>query len=212
MRTTQVALALVAALALLTSGVAAATGASPAVHDSDEPATEHTLPDDYTVEVTDRHDVLTDEDVEAAIQAAWADDELRSYFADGESVHFDLWAPDADEDRVAISVSPADEPGQIRVSGTYYVGSDTFTDVREPLSADETTSMDVELTGDNTVMIEDGGSIDFSEGTPSEEAAANDEPAENDEAIDVTADELITSEYDPSNLTLVSDGSSIEFP
>lgn len=206
MNTKLVALALVAAVALATSGAVAATGASPAVHDAGASTTDHPLPDDHTVEVTDRHDVLSDEDVEAAIQAAWADEELRSYFEDADSVHFDLWAPDADEDRVSVSVAPADEPGQTRVSGTYYVGADAFTDVREPITADEMTSQDLELSGENTVEVEDGGSLDLSETTDE----PNDESGEN--AVEVSADALVTVDYDAANTTLVSDGGSIQFP
>lgn len=210
MQSKLIALALVAALALATGGVAAATGASPAVHDSDESTTEHPLPDDYTVEVTDRHDVLSDDDVEAAIQAAWADEELRSYVEDADSVHFDLWAPDADEDRVAVSVASSDEPGQTRASGTYYVGTDTLTDVREPLTADESTTMDLEPSGENTVEVEDGGSLELSEDSETDEP--NDEPSETESAVEVPADELITVEYDAENTTVVSDGGSIQFP
>ncbi|AGN02072.1 hypothetical protein L593_10635 [Salinarchaeum sp. Harcht-Bsk1] len=209
MRSKLVALALVAAVALATSGAAAAVGANPAIQDADESTAEHQLPDDYTVEVTDRHGVLSDAEVEAAIQAAWADEEVRSYFENADDVHFDLWAPDADEDRVMVSVAPADEPGQTRVYGNYLVGADTFTDVREPLTANESTTMDVQRTADGNFEVEDGGSLDPAGDEPTNLTA--DESVDIDVELGSAADGTLTVQYDDANATIVSDDGAVAF-
>ncbi|GGL66674.1 hypothetical protein [Halocalculus aciditolerans] len=161
-------LAVVTLLAFGASGaVAASIGPSPSAATAQSPAADAS-PANYTVEVTDPYDRLSAGEVETAWQVAWKNDTVRNHFEDDSPVHFEVWAPQPDENRVVVSVELADEPDSARVLATVHLDNpagERVSDVKEPTPVTSNGTFSVESgeyhsvdTGEPT-EFETGGSI-----------------------------------------------------
>ncbi|SER09746.1 hypothetical protein [Natrinema salaciae] len=149
------------ALALTALVVVGAGGAMAAGSAQDSPAdgtaqTNSDLPDKSTTEVIDPNDTLETEQVDAAVEAAWANDDVRSYVEDGEAVHLEVWDGMPDDDTVFVDVASADAPNETRVTARVDIDRGTVTDLSEPVTLDQSNGMSVERTDDGEFVVGNG--------------------------------------------------------
>ncbi|MFC7132093.1 MULTISPECIES: hypothetical protein [Salinibaculum] len=142
MRTKALTLAVAALLALGASGGVTASTATPVA----DTASADALPSDHTVDVLTPA-AVSDAAVDQAIETAWANDTVQSYFDDGAAVHFQVWTSELDEDVVHVNVAPRDSPDETRVVAHVTLGENTVTSVT---SVDEP----VKLTASNSISID----------------------------------------------------------
>lgn len=150
------AFAVAALLAFGASGVVAASTTSP-LATADASPTDAAQPDEYTVEVVDPDDQLSEREVENALLLAWTHDEVRSHF-DGESVHFQVEAL-GDDRQVYVAPSEAAPP---RVVADVDLDAEAVTGVEaigRAMTADDAMTMQLspvnatDLDGDVTVTV-----------------------------------------------------------
>ncbi|ELZ04850.1 hypothetical protein [Natrialba asiatica] len=128
MRDNVLTLAVVALLALGASGVAAASMHASAA----DTASATALPANYTVDVVNP-DAVSDEEVDQAIETAWANDDVQSYFDDGAAVHFEAWASEFDDDSILVEVQSQEAPKDTRVIADVDIDRQTVASVDEPV-------------------------------------------------------------------------------
>lgn len=195
-----VALALAAMLALGAGGAVAAIATDDTVGERDAAMAQQTEPaENYTTEVRDPHGVLTSADVDAAVETALSDEEMRSYFDDGESVHVELWAPQPDERRAVVSLSPGEAPNDTRVLANVWLDRQEVTGVEEPRTLDESTGISVELTDD--------GEFEFGSDARSDRSddGRDATPESGEVVLNVeTGGESVALDYHPANRTVVA--------
>jgi len=176
-------LAVAALLALSTGGVVGATLDTP----TDE-STETELPNDHTVENVNP-DELSEEEADRALEAAWANETVRSYFDDDTGVHFKLWASAFDEDSVSVHVAPVDAPDDTRVIAEVDLTDGVVTRTHEP----------VRLNASNAIEI-DGSNYDI-------ETADAQKRADSDaNATRISSDELQQVQLNESSIERGGDG------
>ncbi len=136
MRHKVLTLAVVALLAFGASGVSAASiDSNPSVASSQSPA-DDASPANYTVEVVDPNDRLSEQDVENARQLAWANETVNSAIENGGSAHFHV---EAVGDELQVYVAP-NRTAAPRVQAVVDLGSESVDKVEElntVLMADE---------------------------------------------------------------------------
>ncbi|ELY86582.1 hypothetical protein C483_19270 [Natrialba hulunbeirensis JCM 10989] len=71
-----------------------------------------------------------------------------NYFDDDEAIHFEVWAPQSDEQRAIVSLASAEEPDQTRVLVNVHFGSEHIIDIKEPQILNESTMQSIEQTDD----------------------------------------------------------------
>jgi len=182
------ALVAVALLAVGASGVVAATMDAPSADAQSADA----LPANYTVDVVDYGDV-SDDAVDRAVETAWTNDEVRSYFADGAAVHFEVWAG-LHDGTVNVNVAPADAPDDTRVVATVDLDDGTVTAVEEPVQLNASNAISIDL-GENGTVSVDG-----------DEYEANDTEASTDRNRTYTADQSVRIDLDEDSLERGEDG------
>jgi len=176
-------LAVAALLALSTGGVVGATLDTP----TDE-STETELPNDHTVENVNP-DELSEEEADRALEAAWANETVRSYFDDDTGVHFKLWASAFDEDSVSVHAAPVDAPDDTRVIAEVDLTDGVVTRTHEP----------VRLNASNAIEI-DGSNYDI-ETVDAQKRADSDE-----NATRISSDELHQVQLNESSIERGGDG------
>ena len=147
MRTKALTLAVAALLALGASGGVTASTATPVA----DTASADALPSDHTVDVVNP-DAVSDAAVDQAIETAWANDTVQSYFDDGAAVHFQVWATELDEDVVHVNVAPRDAPDETRVVADVALGENTVTSVDEPVKLTASNSISIDATEYDTAQ------------------------------------------------------------
>jgi hypothetical protein len=135
-------------LLALAAMVLVATGGTLAAPGGDGPAAPQTdaqpLPDEYTVDVTDPNDALTDDAVDAAMITAWQNDAVQRHVADDATPHFEVVARSVDAVQVSVAPGPDARP---QVVADVDLSSDLVTEVFKPdrtASSSETINVDSE--------------------------------------------------------------------
>jgi hypothetical protein len=183
MNTNLAVLAVAALLALGTGGVVAAMDAP-----TTDTASDDVLPANYTVDVINQ-DGVSDEAVDQAIETAWANDTVQSYFDEGAGVHFEVWASGLDEDVIHVDVAPIGEPDETRVVTDVDSSTQRVTAVSEPVKLNASDAVTIDCSDDDTDV--DSGTED----TSSEENATR-----------LTADQAIQGQIDESSIERGDDG------
>ncbi|WP_135663816.1 hypothetical protein [Halorhabdus rudnickae] len=186
MRSKLLALALAAALAVTAGGVVAADAGS-----GEQSAAQY--PDDYGVEVTDPEDVLSDGDVDRAIEMAWGNETFHSHFETDEYVHFDVWVLGPDEP-VHVSAGPSSNASDDRVDATVDLDSGVVKDIEEPITVTASEMKTVELDGYEIEVVD--ATDEGDDGTAEFEATGNRTDADNDHDRKLTAAGSFTVELD----------------
>ncbi|MDQ2055540.1 hypothetical protein [Halobellus sp. H-GB7] len=138
MRTKLAVLAVAALLALVTGSVVAAMGAPTA-----DTASDVALPANYTVDVINSRE-MSDEEVDHAIETAWANDTVRSYFADDVTVHFEVWASGLDEDVSHVTIAPIDESSGARVLADVNLSEEQVIYIDEPVKLNASSAITID--------------------------------------------------------------------
>lgn len=193
MRHKALTLAVAALLVFGASGIVAASmTTSPSPATADASPTDTASPANHTVDVIDPHDKLSAQEAENAWQLTWANDTIKSYFDNVESVHFQVEAIE-DELQVLVATSDTAPP---QVQAIVDLESETVTSVEElnnVATADEVKTMD--LSPQNIASFNDSETMTVSlEYTTLTEIE--------------TADQAITMHVPPENLTVVEDRDS----
>ncbi|MDG5778764.1 hypothetical protein VB773_00075 [Haloarculaceae archaeon H-GB2-1] len=126
MRTKLAALAVAVLLVIGTGSVVAAM--DPPTTDT---ASDYVLPVNYTIDVFNPGEE-SDEEVDQAIETAWVNHTVRSYFDEGAAVHFEVWATGSDEDVMRVKVAPIKEPDEKRVIAEVDLPEQQVTSTDEP--------------------------------------------------------------------------------
>lgn len=183
MRTKLAVLAVAALLALGTGSVVAAMDTPTADTASDE-----ALPANHTVDVINPGEV-SDEEIDQAIETAWANDTIRSYFDEGAAVHFEVWASGLDENVIHVKVAPFNEPDETRVIADVNPSEQQVTYIDEP----------VMLNASNAITI-NASDYDLNDTEHSQDT--NDE----ENATRLTADQATQIEVNESSIERGGDG------
>lgn len=189
MRENLLTLALVALLALGASGVAAAS-MNVANADTTSAAA---LPANYTVDITNP-DAASDEDVARAIETAWANDTVRSYF-DADAVHFKVWASELDDRSVYVKVAPQDAPTYTRVVADVDPDKQTVTSVDEPVTLTASNAVSLNATDDD-IASADGDELEVN----------RDNESGDENPTEITADQSSQVRLNESSMTRGGDG------
>ncbi|WP_254831265.1 hypothetical protein [Haloglomus salinum] len=203
-----------------------AVGASGGVAASTNPSTAGTTPADvpaanHTVDIVNP-DEISDEEVDRAIETAWANDEVQSYFDDDAAVHFDIWASELDERVVHVNIAPADAPDSTRVIADVDIERGTVTSIDEPVRLNASNAMTINTSGDTSVSI-DGAEYELHGNDTTSDGDATRYPAHqathfqlNESSIERGGDGAFTFELedDDGTVTDVSIGDifRIDFP
>ncbi|WP_225335059.1 hypothetical protein [Halomicrobium urmianum] len=155
-----VTLAVVAVLAVGASGVVAASTISPATAAA-QPSGDEVQPANYTTNVVDPDDRLSDGDLATVRGLAWANESVRSDIEtgsadDGAPVHFHVEALDGE---VQVYVAPH-EGAPPTVRADVDLASETITDVErvnDARTADDRVS--IVLPSDEVAAVEDGETV-----------------------------------------------------
>ncbi|ELY97065.1 hypothetical protein C482_14239 [Natrialba chahannaoensis JCM 10990] len=165
----------IAIAALLIISVGTALAAATTTTSADESLQNEVIPENHDVSVVDPHEALTAADVNAAVETAWSSDEMMNYFDDDEAIHFEVWAPQSDEQRAIVSLAPAEESDQTQVLANVHFESEHIIDIKEPHTLNESTMQSIEQTDDDHTT--DGGpqheQIESQQGTLSESTDHN---------------------------------------
>jgi hypothetical protein len=188
MRRNLFTLVAVTLLAVGASGVVAATLDAPSADTQSADA----LPANHTVDVINPGDV-SDDAVDRAVETTWADDEVRSYFADGAAVHFEVWGG-LHDGTINVDVAPADAPDDTRVVATVDPETGTVTTVEEPVRLNASNAVSIDL-GENGTVSADG-----------DEYEVNDSEASTDRNRTYTADQSVRIDLDEDSLERGADG------
>jgi len=140
MRTKLAVLAVAALLALGTGSVVAAMDTPTA-----DTASDDALPANYTVDVINPGEV-SDEEVDQAIETAWANQTVRSYFDEVAAVHFEVWASGLDENVIHVKVAPIEEPDETRVITDVNLSTKQVTDIDEPVKLNASNAITIDAT------------------------------------------------------------------
>ena len=183
MRTKLAVLAVAALLAIGTGSVVAAMGSS-----TTDTASDDALPANHTVEVINPGEV-SDEEIDQAIETAWANDTVRSYFDDDTAVHFEVWASRLEGDVIHVKVAPIDDPDETRAIADVNLSEQQVTYIDEP----------VKLNASNAITINasdyDRNDTEHSQNTDDEENATK-----------LTADQATQIELNESSIERSGDG------
>ncbi|MGQ3330167.1 hypothetical protein [Halorubrum sp. FL23] len=125
---TKLAVLAVAALLALGTGSAVAAMDGPTT----DAASDDALPANYTVDVITPGEV-SDEEVDRAIETAWMNHTVRSYFDEGAAVHFEASASGLDEDTIRVKIAPLKEPDETRVIADVDLPGKQVTSTDEPV-------------------------------------------------------------------------------
>lgn len=183
MRTKLAVLAVAALLVLGTGSVVAAMDAPTA-----DTASDDALPVNYTVDVVNPGEV-SDAAVDQAIETAWTNHTVRSYFDAGAAVHFEVWASGLDEDVIHVKAAPIDQPDETRVITDVDPSEQQVTYVDEP----------VELNASNAVAIDASDyDVDYTE--------RNEDAGGEEDATRLTADRANQVRLDETSIERGGDG------
>ncbi|RLM63662.1 hypothetical protein [Halorubrum sp. Atlit-26R] len=147
-------------MALVAGGVSAA----PMTHPSTAASADVAQPVNYTTDTVDPDDKLTDSDVETARELAWANDSVRAVVDGDTPVHFDVWAPNGEDDHVSVWVEQNETTVAI---ADIDLDAESVLTVDEPtvLSTDETETFELEATPNSSAAdIKTGSSPNETEG------------------------------------------------
>lgn len=174
MRHETLTIALAALLAFGVSGAVAApvTELSPATDEQ---------PSDYTVEVIDPDDRLTDEEIAEMRHLAWSRDDVRAEFEDTDTVHFQIEAVDGDL-QVYLAIEE-DAPPQVVVDIAHDDGEVTQVETLDNVVAAGDVES-VELSPVNDSMAANGSTVTFD--SASDTTVLSAENSTNVETVDVT--------------------------
>jgi len=137
MRTKLAVLAVAALLSLGTGSVVAVMDAPTADTSSND-----ALPANYTVDVINSGEV-SDEEVDQAIETAWANDTVRSYFDDDAAIHFEVWASRLDEEVIHVNVAPIEDTSETRVIADVDSSAQQVTSTDEPVKLNATNAITI---------------------------------------------------------------------
>ncbi|GAA0515177.1 hypothetical protein [Halorubrum aquaticum] len=183
MRTKLAVLAVAALLAFGTGSVVAAMDTP-----TTDTASDDVLPANHSVDVIDPGE-MSDEKIDQAIETAWENETVRSYFDDDAAVHFEVWASGLDEDVIHVKVAPIKEPDETRVIADVNLSQQRVTYIDEP----------VKLNASNAITINasdyDLNDTDHSQGTNDEENTTR-----------LTADQVTPIELNESSIERGGDG------
>jgi hypothetical protein len=157
MRTKFAVLAVAALLALGTGSVVAAMDAQTTDTTSDD-----VLPANYTVDVINPGEV-SDEGVDRAIETAWANDTVRSYFDDEAAVRFEVWASGLDEDVIHVHVAPIEDPDETRVIADVNLSKKRVIYTDEPVTLNASNAITVDASDYDLTDTEPGQSTNSEE-------------------------------------------------
>jgi hypothetical protein len=132
---------------------------------------------------------VSDEEIDQAIETAWANDTVRSYFDDDTAVHFEVWDSRLDEDVTQIKIAPAEEPDKTRVIADVNLSEQQVTYIDEP----------VKLHASNAITV-NGSDYDLND----TEHSQNTDDEEN--AARLTADQATQIELNESSIERSGDG------
>lgn len=141
MRRNALTLAVVALVALSATGVVAASMTAPTADTPSAAASPTNQPIDVV-----NPDEVSDEEVDQAVDNAWANEQVQSYFDDGTAVHFEVWASELDDGIVHVDVAPQDAPDETRVMATVDLNAETVTDVTEPVKLNASNAISINET------------------------------------------------------------------
>ena len=138
MRTKLAVLAVAALLALGTGSVVAAMDIPTA-----DTASDDALPANYTVDVINPG-AVSDEEVDQAIETAWANQTVRSYFDEVTAVHFEVWASGLDQSVIHVKAAPIEEPDETRVITDVNLSKKQVTYVDEPVKLNASNAITID--------------------------------------------------------------------
>jgi hypothetical protein len=150
MRRNALTLAVVALVALSATGVAAASTTAPT---ADTPSAAAS-PANQTIDVVNP-DEVSDKEVDQAVDTAWANDKVQSYFDDATAVHFEVWASELDDGIVHVDVAPQDAPDETRVMATVDLNDETIENVTEPVKLNASNAISINETEYDVVSAEE---------------------------------------------------------
>ena len=140
MRTKLAVLAVAALLAFGTGSVVAAMDTP-----TTDTASDDVLPANHSVDVIDPGE-MSDEKIDQAIETAWANETVRSYFDDDAAVHFEVWASGLDEDVIHVEVAPIEEPDETRVIADVNLSEQRVTYIDEPVKLNASNAITIDAT------------------------------------------------------------------
>lgn len=140
MRTKLAVLAVAALLALGTGSVVAAVDIPTA-----DTASDDALPANYTVDVISPGEV-SNEEVDQAIETAWANQTVRGYFDEVTTVHFEVWASGLDESMIHVKAAPLEEPDETRVITDVNLSKKQVTYIDEPVKLNTSNAITIDAT------------------------------------------------------------------
>lgn len=127
MRTKLTVLAVTALLALGTGSAVAAMDTP-----TSDTASDDALPAKHTVDVINTGEVNYEE-IDLAVETAWANDTVQDYFDDDVAVHFEVWASRLDDDVIHVKVAPIQNPDKTRVIADISLSGQQVTYIDEPV-------------------------------------------------------------------------------
>jgi hypothetical protein len=132
---------------------------------------------------------VSDEEIDQAIETAWANDTVRSYFDDDTAVHFEVWASRLEGDVIHVKVAPIDDPDETRAIADVNLSEQQVTYIDEP----------VKLNASNAITINasdyDRNDTEHSQNTDDEQNATK-----------LTADQATQIELNESSIERSGDG------
>lgn len=189
MRDNALTLAVAALLAISASGVVAASMGTPAADSGSATA----LPANHSIDVVNP-DEVSDQEIDQAIETAWANSEVQSYFDDGAGVHFQVWASELDDGIVHVTVAPIDAPDEMRVAVDTDPEREAVTSVTESVKLNASNATSFDLSAENV-------SIEGDESEP-----AGDDTSSSENATRITADQAIQLQFNESSIEYQEDG------
>ena len=183
MRTKLAVLAVAALLALGTGSVVAAMDMPTA-----DTASDDVLPANHTVDVINPG-AVSDEEVDQAIETAWANQTVRSYFDEVTAVHFEVWASGLDQSVIHVKAAPLEEPDETRVITDVNLSKKQVTYVDEP----------VKLNASNAITID---AIDYDRNDTEPSQHTNNE----EHVTRLTADQATQIELNESSIERGGEG------
>lgn len=187
-----ITLAVVALLALGTSGVVAASiTASPQAGPTGHSPSNDVSTSNHTVDVIDPNDRLTERDVTTAWQLAADANSVREHVDEDSSLHFQI---EALGDELQVYVAPSEEASPT-VLAVVDLESESIVSIEaldNVVQATETTTMEVSP----------------AEGTTPDSSNDTTRYTASESVIVVSAEELIATQFDPENVTEVENGES----
>ncbi|WP_336000214.1 hypothetical protein [Halorientalis halophila] len=187
MRRNALTLAIVALVALSATGVVAASMTAPT---ADTPSAAAS-PANQTIDVVNPEEV-SDEEVDQAVDIAWANDEVQSYFDDDAAVHFEVWASELKDGIVHVDVAPQDAPDETRVTATVDLDAETVTDVSEPVKLNASSAISINET-EYGIVSDDGDEFTLNDNNDEDSTEQHDI-----NATKITADQVHEEQFNMS--------------